>query len=251
MILRPVMAGVGSPVIQACAAHNIEKQLAPLPCSNNPEQQSHERRLWVLRIARVVNAELINQYAFFNAEMARCHVDGKEKKSLEVLYEWALKNTAYPLDAPEQTFRCVHNFETYWGGIPAPTWCNRGGEKYRRLWLALVLYGANGAEFPFASGRMATACKIPSRNTVNRFLKLAVKNGLLVIVKTGLPNDKGGTPAYYRLATQKDYSVWRLIAPSNPLPPNGYNHIPFGEYAANNLSWLGKKALPVLQGKSD
>ena len=206
---------------------------------NDVHVERVHRRQWVHRLVRITRAAWIGHAEdFLRGEMARCHVCADERQALLSYLYWSLRHADFTLDAPEQVEDCVTRFEKFWGRIPAPSWCRRPGTSSARLWLACLLYGAGGREFPFAEGRIASAFGIPRKNSVRSFLSTARKHGFLSIAREGSPIKQGGKPAYYVLAQAVDRAALSRLAPYSPLPPNEYNVIPFGEYVSSRLDWL-------------
>lgn len=242
-------------MIDACKAHRIEDMIGEFPRTGHngistKAEEKAARLKWIWDLARVRRNEMLDdQDAYFISAMKMCKVDETERAELANYYDLALTTAKYPLDAPEKVFKSIVLFETYWGEIPAPRWCERAGTPYKRLWLAVAMLGANGNVFPFACVRMSKAFGIKSPQTVNRFLYAAQNHGLIKVVKTGASYAKlnGGKAAQYQLADAKNYSMIQHIMPDIgkrkriASPRNDCKKQMFWEYLAEDesLKWLG------------
>ena len=111
------------------------------------------------------------------------------------------------------------------------------------------MLGANGNIFQFACVRMSKAFDIKSPQTVNGFLVIARKEGLIKVVNAGASyaKVKGGTAARYQIANARDYSMIRYIVPdrdnkkASPFHNDSSKKQKFWEYVAKELPWLGIK----------
>ncbi len=186
---------------EICTAHrDIEKLIGELP-----EKKPQQGR-WAMQLARILKAEDMTHLGnhFIKAAAAKNHLSDADVRSLRQAFEWAVLNLSLPLNAPEQVARTV-------GGITAtePTWCRKSGDIYKRLWLATLLLGANGRDFPFATSRIAAAFNLKSKNTATRFVAAAIKHGHMIIIREGMSHPTAGKATLYRL--QKDQEAWKSI----------------------------------------
>lgn len=242
-------------MIDACRRHSLEDMIPPFPKIGDEgittkANEFPKRKKWVFTLARILMQERVDDCdSYFMSAMNKYHVEETERCQLANLYSIALNIAKYPIDAPEQLFKQVTIFEKYWGEIPAPRWCKRAGTPYKRLWLAVAMLGANGNIFQFACVRMSKAFDIKSPQTVNGFLVIARKEGLIKVVNAGASYSKvkGGTAARYQIANARDYSMIRYIVPdrdnkkASPFHNDSSKKQKFWEYVAKELPWLGIK----------
>ena len=240
-------------MIEACNTHSLEGIIPPFPAMgdegvNTKTKEALARRRWVWNLARALKQECVDdQDAYFNTSMAKYKVGETERAELSDYFEFALQYAKFPFNAPEQVFACITHFEKHWGEIPAPRWCNRAGTPYKRMWLAVVMLGANGSVFPFACTRMSNAFGIVSPQTVSGFLLMAKNKGLIKVVRNGSSYKEisGGKAALYQIDKQKDYLMIQHIIPDHSGNArsrcNEYNRQMFWEYLAEDpdLKWLG------------
>lgn len=184
-----------------CTAHrDIEKLIGDFP------EKKAEQGRWAMKLARILKAEDMSHLGthFLKAAAAKNHLSDADARSLQQAFEWADSKLSLPLNAPEQVARTVD-------GIIAtePTWCRKSGDIYKRLWLATLLLGANGRDFPFATSRIAAAFNLKSKNTVTRFVATALKHGHMSIIREGMSHPTAGKATLYRLL--KDQGEWKSI----------------------------------------
>ena len=194
---------------------DLESAIGDLPCHPNPETQSFLRRQWACKLSRICEEKWLPSQHFFAAAMAKHHVPEAEQNLLRPIMIYTKHSDYLPVEAPEIVARTVAKIGEE---IQAPTWCEKSGDAYRRLWSATLVMGAGGRPFAFATARIAAAFDLASKNTVTRFLNIAKRQGHIKVVREGIARPRGGKAALYKLSNEDDYNKWQLIPNVEAVP---------------------------------
>lgn len=261
--------------VQTKNEHTLETYPeAPMP-SDLAQKESrwhiNELKRWAWNLGRFVAANghpYVAGMQMLDKAVSQQTLSAATRHEMAHSYLSGSKHFKIPPDGIEQIGKMVEAHIKYWGPILAPRWCKLEGDAYVKLYLAVLIYGANGREFPMATQRTAAGLKVSWR-AVQDFLVDAtdscLEKPLIEIIQRGLqygkkrPADcnssvKHGSVTVVRL--QREYfDMWKKIspAPNNMLPPNDENRIPFAKYLENHVPWCvnDERIAPVPSGECD
>lgn len=176
----------------------------------DPEAPFAEWRKWAWRLGM---AECHGGYGssrlYLQSIAEICEFSDKAKASLLESFDTAQRRCRKPPDAPERVAECVRWYESVWGQVRTVEKIGRS-PAYPKLLLFAYGLGRDGRPFAFAKNRIAEVTGI-HEFTVLKFIRLALKEGWLMVVRDGYPGVNGiGIPTWYRIPSPT--RIYSLLA---------------------------------------